>query len=231
MSEFSEFLEARVATNNRLLIVNNTTDRTARQFSDLLKTFDLHQNVHCATHIKGNTLDLIITRSDEELVKDITVTDSCISDHFWVGCSIVGPKPKTVRKQISFRKTKSIDLDHLKNDIHSSELGKTSSFHDVTDLVQQYNQTLNQLLDIHAPVVNKTVVVHPESPWFNNEIKEAKLARRKAEKRWRKSNLTVDRQIFIEKRETVNTLLQKAKENYYSDLIKSSDQKTVYCIK
>ena len=40
-----------------------------------------------------------------------------------------------------------------------------------------------------------------------------------AEKRWRKSKLEIDRQLFVEARNKVNSLIAKAKTSYYSDKI------------
>ena len=40
------------------------------------------------THSRGHTLDLIITRSDVDLVDDIVVKDPALSDHLAVLCKL-----------------------------------------------------------------------------------------------------------------------------------------------
>ena len=54
-------------------------------------------------------------------------------------------------------------------------------------LVDCYNTTLAELLDRHAPLKTKTVTVRRQEPWYSEEIREAKRARRRAERKWRKT--------------------------------------------
>ncbi|CAB4034392.1 RNA-directed DNA polymerase from transposon X-element, partial [Paramuricea clavata] len=58
------------------------------------------------------------------------------------------------------------------------------------DLVDCYNHTLSSSLDRHAPVNRKTVVKRPTVRWFNKEVELAKRARRRAERKWRRTKLT-----------------------------------------
>ena len=44
----------------------------------------------------------------------------------------------------------------------------------------------------HDPVRTKTFVMRPGCPWFSEEIHHAKHLRRKLERKWRKSRLTID---------------------------------------
>ena len=48
----------------------------------------LEQHVTKPTHRDGNTIDLLITRPDDNLITDWTVTDKLYSDHFFVGCTL-----------------------------------------------------------------------------------------------------------------------------------------------
>ena len=81
----------------------------------------------------------------------------------------------------------------------------------------------------HAPAVKKVITVHPEALWYNVEIDQAKKDRRKAKKIWRKSKLTIHRELYIEKRVSVNLLLMNAKENHYTNRIaESTDQKALF---
>ena len=235
--EFTELLEEKTAIANKLLVVgdfnfhiDNQNDLIAKTFNDLLQTFDLQQHVREATHKKGHILDLVLSRSaDDGLVSDIKVRDTDISDHYWVECTLQGPKPKTVRKEVTYRKIKAIEVESFKDDIMSSSLSHPESFTSTDEAVTTYNRVLTGLLDKHAPAVTKKVTIHPEAPWFNEEIDAAKKARRHAENTWRKTKLNVHRDTFIEKRNEVNSLMQKAKEDHYSHLVtESSDQKKLF---
>jgi hypothetical protein len=102
---------------------------------------------------------------------------------------------------------------------------------DVSAVVDNYNSVLTELLNKHAPVLTKNVSIHPNAPWYTPQLMLAKKERRKAEHVWRRSKLTVHREIFADKRQTVNDLLIKAKTDYYADKIKnSSDQKALFSV-
>ena len=44
---------------------------------------------------------------------------------------------------------------------------------DLEELVLSYNKTLRAVLDKHAPVETRTIVVCPQVPWCTNEIRES----------------------------------------------------------
>ena len=53
---------------------------------------------------------------------------------------------------------------------------------DLDQLVQLYLDTLSTILDKHAPVKTRSFVVRPKLPSFNGSVKEAKIAKKRAEK-------------------------------------------------
>ena len=84
---------------------------------------------------------------------------------------------------------------------------------------------LKSLLDKYAPVTRKKVRSHRSSPWFaslSKQLLDLKRQRRRAERRWLKSGLTVDRQIFSRLKQQVTKLSQQAKTAYYSAKICAS---------
>ena len=66
----------------------------------------------------------------------------------------------------------------------------------VEDKIKQYNEVLHDLLNKYAPEKSKSMTVRDNRPWMNERILNAKR-RRKLEKRWRKTKLTVHRERGI----------------------------------
>jgi len=83
-----------------------------------------------------------------------------------------------------------------------------------SDLVATYNAALTDVLDKHAPLVCRVVRDKRSAPWMSPIVKEAKKHRRRAERQWRKSGLTVHRQIYNHFRNIVNHLICDAKRQY-----------------
>eukprot|EP00112_Aurelia_sp_Birch-Aquarium-sp1_P022130 Seg613.11 transcript_id=Seg613.11/GoldUCD/mRNA.D3Y31 product="hypothetical protein" protein_id=Seg613.11/GoldUCD/D3Y31 len=138
------------------------------------------------------------------------------------------------KKTISFRELKKIDLDQFKADLQLSPLGlkdlQNEVKNDLDQLVLLYRDTLSALLDNHAPLKTRSFVVRPKLPWFNGSVKEAKKAKKRAEKKWRSLKNENEKQNFKSKKERVLYQLNTAKQKYYSDKIEESqgDQRKLF---
>ena len=236
--EFSRLLEALVTPPGSLLMagdfnfhVDVPSDRDAQRFLRLLETFNLKQHINVPTHRSGHTLDLVITRSDENVASKFDVYDPSISDHFVVTCMLSLPKTSFERKEICCRKLKSIDMQTFRDEISNSALASPSSIvDDLEQLTAVYDLTLSSLVDKHAPLKTRIVTVRPSASWYNENIMTEKRKRRKLERRWRRTGLAEDRVRFIDQCRVVNKCVEKARMDYYSGVIaeNQSDPKRLF---
>ena len=105
------------------------------------------------------------------------------------------PNPDKVCKM--FRKLKQINHQELRDDIiHELVLDTTQ----LVELVQNYDRTLRQLLDKHAPVKSKIVKKNHEQPWFNEHIKSEIILRQKKERQWENDNTEYSFRAFYNQR-------------------------------
>lgn len=239
LEEFSNFLEQFVIASGRLLLVGdfnfhlNSTDSSTIKFQSLLNSFNLTHHIKYPTHCGGNTLDTIITRSSENMLSNISVRDTGLSDHYAVHCSLSIKKPALERKVIIFRKLQSIDRAALCEDICNSSLTLTGpAAENLNDLIIQFNTVLRDLLNKYAPQKQRLIVVRPSAPWYNEEIKLEKKKRRQLERRWRISRDLHDRKLFVAQCRKVQQLISLSKSDYYTSLISEnqSDQKMLFKI-
>ena len=137
--------------------VNVPSDNDTVRFLDLLSSMGLQQHIDFPTHVSGNTLDLLITRSsDFRLIRDVQ-PDAYFSDHYSVLFSI----NTTVQE--------AIDTTAFMEDLSASRLCRNPPSQP-DELVDCYNTTLAELLDRYAPLKTKTVTVRPQVPWYSDEI-------------------------------------------------------------
>ena len=87
---------------------------------------------------------------------------------------------------------------------------------ELNNLVQEYDQSLAGILEQHAPLLTKEVVLRPHAPWYNSSIHEAKQAHRKAERRYRKDKTTINKDMFKDSQREVNRLCTEAKTEHLS---------------
>ena len=169
----------------------------------------------------GHTLDLVITREHDDVIKSVPVIDRFISDHAAVLCPLNSVKPPAVAKKIKFRQLKAIDIDALQADLRVSDLC-TKEFTDVDEMASCYNFTLQAILNKHAPLKTKTVVNRKRVPWFNSQMKAAIRARRKAERTWRKSKSAHDLGVFKAKKNRATFIMNQARCEYYTSYIQEN---------
>lgn len=197
--EFSTYLENIVMSSERLLITGDfnfhpdcLTDNDAKRFVDLLETFGLIQHVLVPTHSSGHTLDLIITRSTNDIAITGLQTTLLLSDHLFIEFNCDIPRPNLSVSEVQFRKLRQINVDAFKADISSSKL-YSETWTTVDELAKCYDDTLSDILDKHAPVKRKVMVVRPRVPWFTNNLKRLKAKRRYLEREMVKSGLRATR--------------------------------------
>ena len=61
------------------------------------------------------------------------------------------------------------------------------------------------------------------APWMTLEVKQAKVERRIAERKWRQSGLTVHKEIYAKQRNLVSNLIRKAKKDYICEKFVNCD--------
>ena len=114
-----------------------------------------------ATHCKGHTLDLVITKGHN--VSDLSLTDPSLSDHFRVFFNIsfipdIQTKSNTVKKRyfnedsnVLFKKALSL----------LPPLNPCSA----DDLVENFNLKFLKVMDVIAPYKVKTISGKQKAPW------------------------------------------------------------------
>lgn len=205
----SQFVFITILNEDFHFHVNDPSDTIESQFLDILNCFNLHiLNICTSTHKNNNILDLIITRSGEASVSNLSVHDPVISDHFAVHCSLAIKKPPNVKLTVMSRKLCNIDSDSFGADIRSSSLYNSPSLN-LSELCDQNDSVLSLILDKHAPLRKRVITARPRSPWYSEEIKRQKVICRRLERRWRRSQLTSDYQSYTDQRSVVKNTIFK----------------------
>jgi hypothetical protein len=238
LTEFQNYMSNQSTSSGKLIVigdfnihvdVNKNVD--AKKFADLLFSLNLEQHVHVPTHEHGHILDLVLTRSHDLAPLDLKIHPAVMSDHLPITFKISVCRPSAVKKVVKFRKLKAIDVPAFQQDLQACPL-ITSPAKDVIALVDQYNTELSTLLDIHAPLIKKEVFIRPNTPWFTENMSDAKRRTRQAERRWRSSRLTVHLELLRMEKSHYNDLCKKEKAQYYQSRISenATDQKALFRI-
>ena len=237
MEEFSCYMESIITTPHKLLIggdfnlhIENKSSPDTIKFLDFLDHQNLTNHVNFATHEKGHTLDLLITRSSDGITLQDTQATTYLSDHVFIKTKINLIKQQYELKNIKFRQLKKINIDQFKTDISRSGLHATDVSLSASDKAKRYDSTLSNLLDQHAPLINKTIRIKHSAPWYTSELRSLKREKRKKERAWHKSKSVSDHLDFKTARQHYIDECNKVKSIHYSNEVEKcgSDQRKLF---
>ncbi len=234
IEEFAELLSnisveyASVLISGDLNIhMDDITDHFAHQFTDMLSAFDFTQHVVGPTHSHGHTLDLVISKGLDVTLKPIL--DVGISDHFCIffDMSLITKREPRVRiiKRHTFRTdTPSKFILKYSNRSQSAFTSNRDpnppSLSLCDNLVNDFNQSVTQILDDIAPLKIKTTLGKLKAPWRNiDSVRTLKRACRKSERKWRKTKLRDDYNNYREMLSIYKTEIRRSRQHYFSLII------------
>ena len=229
LEEFSRFCEQLTLDGRPLIIcgdfnyhIDNSSNSEARQFIDLLESANLFQHVSGSTHRRGHTLDLIITRKDESLIKEVDILHDIYSDHRVVTCKLNFAKPPRSKILVACRNNKTFDSDGFRLGL-TDALSQLILDQDIS--VDTYNASLAKVYNAHFPLQTRWVTHRPCCAWYTSDLRAMKREKHQAERKFRKSRLEVHKQLFEASCATYNSLLESTKFSYYTQKIESSNTK------
>ena len=127
-----------------------------------------------------------------------------------IECELRQPKPERMTRRVQYCKYSAIDGSRLTADLAASDLNIPEQNPEV--ILTQYDACIRIIVNAHAPVISRTIMARPMTPWHTSDEKRAL---RRAECNWRQTGLTVHRQIYTGLRNTFRKSLMTARSHYY----------------
>lgn len=195
------------------------------EFLALLDSFNLTQSICGSTHIKGHTLDLVLSSGIS--VDKLDITNVAISDHFLIEFEFSSysppsvPPPSHVLARSFNSATASLFSNSFKFALPPSLSADLPSCTNIDELVSSFNLSCTNTLDQIAPIKLKRVKSNTLTPWVDSSIQVFRQACRQAERKWKKDKLQVSYDIFLQHLKAYQVTVKKAKANYFSELINS----------
>ncbi len=233
-SELSSLLETVCVTSSNIVMagdfnihVDDDEDHDASVFLETLDLHDLKQHVNKPTHKRNHTLDLLISRKDSNLVTNPSVVGGLPSDHFAVKCILNIARPGPSVKRVICRSLRKIKTEDFNNDIKTS-MDALSKVNDMDVLANRFRDALAKTLNDHAPLTERSIILRPHAPWYTDSLRAEKQERRRRERKWQKTGLTVDKHSYQEQCDNYNNLLAKTKTDYHSNEVAESCQRDLF---
>ena len=240
MKEIEEFLSQMcTSVTGDICIVGDfnlhyeiSNDPVVKQFCDILTTLGLKQWVKNSTHKSGHLLDLVITRNEEchPLIYTTQVTDAGISDHCAVTCTLSMEPSQPTKKHIICRTIRKVNSELFANDLSQNLVAVTSDM-DVNTIASNYVHVTRDVMDKHAPLRKITIKGGTNKSWYNDDIHEARVERRRLERQYKKSGLQVHKELWERQSQLVIHKIKECKQLYYQDKLgKNSDSNQTFAL-
>ena len=104
-------------------------------------------------------------------------------------------KLNSVRKQITVRDKWAVNVSSLQSEV--AEIFKTvAAANSFLGMINQYNAHLSSTYDNHIPLKHGTIVVRPNTQWFNALCRSQKQKKRHLERKFMRTGLSSDEDTY-----------------------------------
>ena len=234
LEEFDEFVTNISSLTSRVLIlgdfnihVDKPDHPMVKKFNACLASSGLLQHIHEPTHRSGHTLDLVISRCDEQLIRKCEVKIYSVSDHYMINCVLNQEKSMTLNSVSTCRNFQRMDHNAFKLDL-ASKICEIQSSESSVELLTSFDSAIISVLDKHAPIKTKSHKLRPKQPWYTHGVSVERRLRRRLERKWRKSGTDSDRKAYQNQRDRVNLLIDTNKTEFYTSSLANADKKDVF---
>ena len=165
-------------------------------------------------------MDFAILLKSDNLIDSCSVHDLAISDHYFLEGQINILKIEKRFKDITYRNWKNFDMNKFQTQLENDNFFFSTPIIDSLDkCTSNYNHKLRSYLDNQIPLITKSIKISSDVPWFSNEIRTQKKIRRRLEQTWKKTKITSDKNNYVQQRNLVKALVEKAKKDYYTNYV------------
>ena len=196
------------------ITVQNATEKL---FVDSFNNFGLLQYIEYSTHIKGKTLDLLLT-NHSQLITNFKVLDQnsiCKSDHFPITFEVksnIKHKKPIKRKIYNF---KHANWDALNHDLCYTNWNAMLDCTEPEIAWSLFKSTLFHNVNKYIPTI--TIKSEFKPPWFDSEVYEAFRDKARAHKKFKRTKNDLDGLNFANRRREFKRIsCRKMRDNMYN---------------
>ena len=208
--------------NNTLISRSVTKD--ARNYHQFCAMFGSKEIIKSSTRITCRNIALIdhIIASSLLRVSQHGVINVSVSDHQFIYCTrkIDEIKTQGVRKHLTFRSFKNYIVDAYKDALKKVNFPNYKLFNDVNEAYSNFFQKIRIVVDSIASFKTKRFRANTQK-WFDEEVLENINNRDKRFKKFKKSRLYIDKELY--KKAKCNTLKITDAKNEHFLMINSQE--------
>ena len=161
-------------------------------------------------------IDHILTNSEEKISQS-GVIDYGISDHNIIYCTRKIIKNKTGGQKIKqFRSFKNYSAELFEGALTDIDFPNYEQFTDIDAAYADFISKLTEVIERIAPM-KQTKIKNNTQEWFDGEVAEKITIREKCFKKFKKSKLHIDEEIFKESQKDVKNIIKEKKKEFFEN--------------
>ena len=215
--------------NKYILDKNNIiTCPLTKLYKTFLVSFGLTQILRQPTRITCNSSSLIdhILTNAQNKISQSGIIDLGISDHQLIYCTRKVTRNNSGKtKFIKLRSMKNYNKEDFVSKLNSINYPDYETFGDVNKGYANFIMHLRNTIDKCAPL-KEVKVKNNSQEWYDGEIKDKICTRNKLYKKFTKSKLQIDKNIFIQARNDVRNLIKAKKKRFVDNKLKENVSKS-----
>ena len=195
-----------------------------KKYEEFISTFGLKQLIQQPTRITSSSSSLIdhVLTNAKDKISQSGIIDIGLSDHQLIYCTRKLTKTKTgLSKYINFRSMKKYTKLLFKEKLEDINFPNYENFQDANLAYSDFINKLTSVINTIAPIKKKKVKNNSQD-WFDGEVAEKIAIRDKLFKKFKKSKLHVDKDLFREARNNVENIIKSKKKTYFEDKLKEN---------
>ena len=195
-----------------------------KNYFQFCSLYGLEQLIKYPTRVTCTTSFLIdhILTTFPEGVSQQGIVDVGISSHHLIYCTRKFSRTKVgTHKEIPLRSLKSYTADAYKKALSKVYFPNYESFGDVNKAYENFIQKLMSVIDKLALFKTKRVKGNSQE-WFDGEVLESIALRDKLFKKFKRSKLSIDKEIYNKARNKSYRLISPKKREYFENRLKEN---------
>ena len=205
--------------SNKSMLNNKSISSDVKSYYEFCTFFSLHQLIKVPTRITCNSATIIdhILASYQERVTQQGIISVGLSDHQLIFCPRKISRIKSgTHKHNKFRSFKNYSADLFKETLTSINFPNYQNFNDSTEAYDDFIQKIMVAIDKVAPIKERRIK-HNSQEWFDGEISEAIKNCDKLLKKFKRSRLQIDKELYNMAQYKVHKLIFNETKDYFEN--------------
>ena len=206
--------------------MEDPTNLNASILQDSVNAFNLTQHVKIPTHIKGHTLEVIITTNSTGFnnVGEI-IPGPYISDHRLLILETTINKIEPPKITTKGRKSAKNINNIFKEKFNDKGILKSTT---LDEAINHFTKEVLKALDNIAPLKKVKTTNRKPKPWYDEDLKQKRIIMKNREHKWMKYHEDHPWKAFVRERNRYNTMLKFKKNACLHRIIKTNPNNTNY---